>query len=458
MWQLLVNIGISDKLPDYLRSRVRFSNRILFFFLVATLADLLLSPPGQRLIFGGEYMLGVGVACFMLNAAGLSVFTRLTMATVSVAMALLPGLLATPQGEFPPAYIFVLALGLSSCAFTLFGTQEQLWVYAACILNAVMIAFCPLLAGRLGPLPDDYDLLYAPVRQATWIGVGVALIYGTTLTLTALQQKVRRRTQGMLNELNDNTHALVQREQELQNTLKEIEEARAQEAQRTWAGEALAHINAMLRGNTDLEQLYAPLLAEVVKQMGVQMGALFVRHDTEPAPYMALCATYAAGRNKFLQKQVALGEGLVGNCWFEQMPLYLTHLPEDQTEIATGLANMKPRAMLLQPLIFNQSVEGVLELASLAPIAPHQRELVEKICEAMAASMASQRLAKRTQTLLDASEKQRNELRQQEEEMRQNYEELQATQEEMRRKEAAYLQKIAELEASLHALSLVGSE
>ncbi|NJL13680.1 MAG: PAS domain-containing protein [Microscillaceae bacterium] len=86
-------------------------------------------------------------------------------------------------------------------------------------------------------------------------------------------------------------------------------------------------------------------------------------------------------------------------------------------------------------MLFNERIEGVLEIASFQALEDYQIELIEKLGESLAASVASVKNAGRTTELLAELQEQTEMLRAQEEEMRQNMEELTITQEQMRIKQ-----------------------
>ncbi|MDZ7607054.1 MAG: GAF domain-containing protein [Cyclobacteriaceae bacterium] len=159
-----------------------------------------------------------------------------------------------------------------------------------------------------------------------------------------------------------------------------------------------------------------------------------------------LKSCYAFDRNKFLKKKIEIGQGLVGQCYLEKAPIFLKEVPESYLYITSGLGDAPPRCILLVPMIHENTVEGIIEIASLTVLSTYEIEFAEKFASLLASFVAGNRINQRTKTLLEKFQIQSEELRSQEEEMRQNMEEMQATQEEMHRKEQEYVQRITELE------------
>jgi PAS domain S-box-containing protein len=206
---------------------------------------------------------------------------------------------------------------------------------------------------------------------------------------------------------------------------------------RNWSTTGQAQIGEILRATTqNIDELYDNILKFLVKYTKSNQGGLFLlNEDNEVRKELDLVACYAFERKKFLKKNVTIGEGLVGQCFLEGARIYLVEVPQEYVSITSGLGGANPNALLIVPLKVNESIYGVLELATFGKYDDYEIELVEKLAETIAATISNVRINESTRILLEKTQQQAEEMRAQEEEMRQNMEELEATQEEMRRKE-----------------------
>jgi PAS domain S-box-containing protein len=210
-----------------------------------------------------------------------------------------------------------------------------------------------------------------------------------------------------------------------------------EDRRRNWATTGLAQIGEILRAtNSTTTELYDNIIRFIVKYTKSNQGGLFILNDDEENNhFLDLVGCYAFERKKFLTKKVAIGYGLVGQCYLEAQSIYLLEVPAEYVNITSGLGGTNPNAVLLVPLKVNDKVYGVLELASFSKYQDYEIELVEKLAETIASTISSIKVNETTRMLLERTQQQAEEMRSQEEEIRQNMEELEATQEEMRRKQ-----------------------
>jgi methyl-accepting chemotaxis protein len=232
-------------------------------------------------------------------------------------------------------------------------------------------------------------------------------------------------------------NALINMRQSLREARKEEEKRKAEDEKQRWITNGLAKFGDILRKDNDnLENLSFNIITNLVSYLDANQGAIFVLNDKEQDnQFFELQAAIAYDRRRYMKKEIRKGEDLVGRCAHERATIYMTDIPEDYVEITSGMGSATPTSILIVPVIMNEVVYGVVELASFQKMEKYQIEFVEKIGESIASTLNSVKVNQRTQRLLSESQHQREELSSQEEEMRQNLEELQATQEEAARRE-----------------------
>ena len=208
-----------------------------------------------------------------------------------------------------------------------------------------------------------------------------------------------------------------------------------QDKQRVWFNEGIAKFGDILRKNNDsIEGLSFTLIAELVNYTKGNQGSLFVTEiEDNQEVKLVLKGAYAYERQKFIEKELAPGQGLVGQAYLEKDYILLSEIPQNYITIRSGLGEAVPNYILICPMKINDEVYGIIELASFSPFKEHHIEFVEKVGESIASTIQGLKVSLETKFLLEESQIKAEQLQAQEEEMRQNAEELEATQEEMER-------------------------
>ncbi|MEO1053763.1 MAG: GAF domain-containing protein [Bacteroidota bacterium] len=319
-------------------------------------------------------------------------------------------------------------------------------------------------------LSSDYDLLQVSVFMillATSAGVGGFVAHWWMIASASCEEKgemlnlEKSKREGHITF----AHHIAEGEYDVEYDIKtddelgsalldmrnNLKQSAIREKQEKFANIGLAEVSEIIRNNSDnLTELSYNLINHLVKYLNANQGAVFILEEGEgQEQHLELKASYAYERRKYLNKQIQLGEGLIGQCFLEQEHIYMTDVPNEYVNITSGLGKASPRSILLIPIKTSDSMEGVLELASFKKFEAYQIEFLEKIGESMASAIGTSRTAALTRELYEKSQEQSEILRSQEEEMRQNLEELSATQDEMRRNSL-------EMEARLTALDESG--
>lgn len=176
----------------------------------------------------------------------------------------------------------------------------------------------------------------------------------------------------------------------LEASAREGELRRREEDNRTWSAQGLAKFSKLFRESADeLHALSQVLMKELVEYTDADVGALFITREREQGvKVLELTGSYAFDRNKHVEKEFEFGEGLVGRTAWEKESIYITELPPESIKIRSGLGEDLPSSLLLVPVMLDQEVQGVIELASLGEIPGYQREFVAQLAEALATTLA----------------------------------------------------------------------
>lgn len=241
--------------------------------------------------------------------------------------------------------------------------------------------------------------------------------------------------------------SLIEMSDSLRKAAEEENARKIEDQKRRWVNEGLAKFGDILRQNNDnLSKLGDELIKNLVWYLNASLGGVFVKNEDNQPVTFDLSSAFAYDRNRYLFKSFEEGEGLIGTCAVERNTIFLTEIPQDYIEITSGLGDTNPSSLLIIPLIIEDDVLGVIELASLKKFEDFEIEFVEKLGQSIASTLRTVRINQKTSELLKKSQEQTEIMVSQEEEMRQNMEELQATQEEAAR-------KALEMEGLINALN-----
>ncbi|HCW06213.1 MAG TPA: histidine kinase, partial [Cytophagales bacterium] len=136
-----------------------------------------------------------------------------------------------------------------------------------------------------------------------------------------------------------------------------------EDKKRNWTTEGLAKFGEILRSNnSDLEKLTDEIIANLVKYLKANQGALYIIDDTNDneEQTMSMASCYAWNKKKFINQKVHLGEGLTGQAWQEGDVIYITDVPQNYIRITSGLGDANPNAVLIVPLKVNDQIYGVV--------------------------------------------------------------------------------------------------
>ncbi|WP_320052575.1 GAF domain-containing protein [uncultured Acetobacteroides sp.] len=249
-------------------------------------------------------------------------------------------------------------------------------------------------------------------------------------------------------------NALVEMRENILTAVKLQEEQKQKDNLHTWEVEGNTRINEIIRKeNRSIKHLCDNTLREIISYSGAIQGGIFaIQGEREDEKYVEMVSCVAYNREKMMEKKLDITEGLIGRCIYEKAPILLSEIPQNYLAITSGLGDKRPDFLAIIPLLNNEEIVGVLEIASFKKFEAHTLEYLNKATESLASAIANVKINERTQKLLDQAKQFSEEMSAQEEELRQNMEEMQAAQEEMYHKTEDYENTIAELQAEIESL------
>ena len=140
-----------------------------------------------------------------------------------------------------------------------------------------------------------------------------------------------------------------------------------------WLNSNMARFTGMLQGERDLETVSRLIMSELTPLVGAQHGAFFMMEspDGEGDDFeLRLISSYGYKQRKNVPTTFKIGEGLVGQSALELKPILVTQAPDDYVRITSGLGEGLPVNVVVLPVLFEEQVMAVVELASFQRFTP----------------------------------------------------------------------------------------
>jgi len=461
----VIDIGIKEDTSDYLVNKIKISNSI------AIVLSIWLYVPFTvicLLFFQDLIMLPVVATVLSLSTIGLNYLkyynlSRIIVSLTGISADVLFHSFTVSPGDDYISIIFLIQFLFILIPLVLFSLKElKLLIFtsiAAFLIYSSVLIFSNILIFEL-----DTTILRSGLFFNILVIAMPFTIYGVVLPFLLSERESERRTIDLLNLAKSKEKEAKTSELELQAEIEKMkllqddnEKRKLLDTQRDWSVQGIARFNDILRSDTEnIADLSFAIIKELVKYMKVNQGGLFfLTDDDDKEKYLELQASIAFDRQKFNEKKILAGEGLVGTCFLEKKTIFLKKVPQNYIRITSGLGGENPSFLLIVPMLMNNQVLGVIELASFKEIEKYKIEFVEKLGESIASSLSMARINARTKMLVEELKMKAEQQSAQEEEMIQNVEELRATQEESQRKEQ---ELYAELEKARKEIKLLKSQ
>jgi len=239
-----------------------------------------------------------------------------------------------------------------------------------------------------------------------------------------------------------------------------LQEAAEMEKERNWMHSGVTQVTSqMLTHKTNQKVMLQTFINEIVDYLDGIKAALYLTNDTRTE--LQFKGGYAHATDQNPNQTLRFGEGLVGQVAQDQKTKELKGLSENYFEVKSALGKTQTAGVLIVPLVFNEELIGVLEIASLKAFTTIQKDFLQLTCQRAAGLIEQINKRNKAEQLLVETRELNARLQAQEEELRVNNEELtaktqelMASEEELREQQEELMQTNAQIEAKSRELEL----
>jgi HAMP domain-containing protein/signal transduction histidine kinase/DNA-binding response OmpR family regulator len=237
----------------------------------------------------------------------------------------------------------------------------------------------------------------------------------TAVTQGDLTRSIAVEAQGEVAVLKDTINEMI----------RNLRDTTQKNTEQDWLKTNLAKFSRMLQGQRDLTNVGRTVLSELCPVVAAQHAEFYVLDARKENPRLTLLASFASKGNDEIGTQIAMGQGIVGQCAMEKRKIVLDNVPDDFIRISSGLGSARPRSILVLPLVFEGQVKGVLELASFEGFNQAHMGLLDQLTESIGIVLHTIEANMRTEDLLTQSQSLAQQLQTRQQELQQTNQELQ---------------------------------
>ncbi len=263
----------------------------------------------------------------------------------------------------------------------------------------------------------------------------------TAVTKGDLTRSIQVEARGEVAELKDNINTMI-------NNLRGTTERNTEQ---DWLKTNLARFTGMLQGQRDLTTVGRMLLTELAPLVNAQQGVIYQMDDEESGGMVLLSAFAGDGEGGHL-RQLQRGEGLIGQCALEKKRILIADLPPESISIRSGLFEAVPKNVIVLPVLFEDRVKAVIELATLSNFTASQLALLEQLTASIGIVLNSIEATMQTEGLLKQSQQLATELQTQQKELQQTNEQLAQKAQQLAEQNVEVERKNQEIEQARRAL------
>ncbi|SNX66258.1 GAF sensor hybrid histidine kinase [Streptomyces sp. TLI_55] len=252
-----------------------------------------------------------------------------------------------------------------------------------------------------------------------------------------LTRSIRVEASGEVAELKDNINSMVE-------SLRETTRANQEQ---DWLKTNLARISGLMQGHRDLPVVAELIMDELTPLVTAQYGAFYLAEDTEGGPELRLVGSYGWPDDVDRPVRIPVGRSLVGQAARSRRVIAVDDLPPGYVTISSGLGQAVPSALVVLPIVMEEQVLGVIELASVIPFTQIHQDFLAQLMPTIGVNLNTIVANARTDELLDESQRLTAELQSRSEELQTQQDELQRSNAELEEKASLLASQNRDIEA-----------
>jgi HAMP domain-containing protein/CheY-like chemotaxis protein/signal transduction histidine kinase len=301
----------------------------------------------------------------------------------------------------------------------------------------------PGAAGTWKDLTGNVNLLAANLTTQVRAIAEVA----TAVTKGDLTRSIQVDARGEVAELKDNINTMIDN----------LRLTTDHNTEQDWLKTNLARFTNMLQGQRDLAAVGRLLLSELTPLVNAQLGAIYQVTGDE-TPTLRLLSAYADDAVNGHPTQLRMGDGLIGQCAADKRRILVSELPEHAVPIGSALFKAKPRNIVELPVMFENQVKAVIELASLSQFTALELTFLDQLMTNIGIVLNSIEATMQTEGLLKQSQELAAELQAQQRELQQTNEQLEQKAQQLAERNVEVERKNQEIEQARRALEEKATE
>ncbi|MFZ0148858.1 MAG: HAMP domain-containing protein [Xanthobacteraceae bacterium] len=301
----------------------------------------------------------------------------------------------------------------------------------------------PGAAGTWKDLTGNVNLLAANLTTQVRAIAEVA----TAVTKGDLTRSIQVEARGEVAELKDNINTMIDN----------LRLTTDRNTEQDWLKTNLAKFTNMLQGQRDLTTVGRLLLSELTPLVNAHQGVIYQMHSEEEHEGLKLLAAYADDAKNGHAHALRPGEGLIGQCALDKRRMLIA-TPTEATPISSALLNMPPRNLFVLPVLFENQVKAVIELASIHEFTALQAMFLEQLTTSIGIVLNSIEATMQTEGLLKQSQQLAAELQTQQKELQQTNEQLEQKAQQLAERNVEVERKNQEIEQARRALEEKATE